>query len=41
MWGFWLLLFWGEYEVEWVKVGMVEVWAGNGLQRGEPALEGV
>lgn len=19
MWGFWLLLFWGEYEVEWVK----------------------
>lgn len=40
MWGFWLLLFWGECEVEWGKGGMAEVWAGNG-QQGEGTALGV
>lgn len=40
MWGFWLLLFWGEYEVEWGKGGMAVMWVGNRLQGEGPASEG-
>lgn len=39
MWGFWLLLFWGECEFEWGKGGMAEVWAGNELSGEGTALE--